>query len=591
MPNKLNLNRFNFSKTKGFTIVELVVVVVVIGILSAIVILSYNSWKRATISAQLKSDLNNVSVAMENYRNFNNIYPSSIPDNMQPSEGVVLYGGSNDGGETYCVQASNEAYEDLTLYITSSSNTNAQEGVCPTSIDPPTTPVVTVTLNGSDVLATITPVTCTEPATAEYGIRSRTNDGIWSSWSAWSPGLTASRTANDGVKYGYQAQARCVDTPSISSTVAGIEGTYIDPISTPSARTISHSNSGSSTTWSWNATSCPDGTSARYQYRYTISNGYDSGLIATANTSVTFTTSTGGLTYTVAVQTQCYNDNATSSWSTSASDSYYRPFLNVLVVGGGGAGAPNLSGGGGGGGVAYSSGSIVLLPGSSTTVTVGAGGGHSGAVALSGGNSSFGAYLTGYGGGKASQRDTAGDYAAGGAGFGGGGGAGSYLEGMFVPNGGAAGQGGAGGMGYGYSFNWGVNSAGGGGGGASGAAGAAGNYNTGGNGGNGVANSITGVSTYYGGGGGGGSYYTRGIGGLGGGGQGDGGTGGGGSGGTAGTANTGGGGGGCFCGGGSGVVIISYPTGSMTATGGTITTSGGNTIHTFTTSGTFVVSG
>jgi hypothetical protein len=36
-------------------------------------------------------------------------------------------------------------------------------------------------------------------------------------------------------------------------------------------------------------------------------------------------------------------------------------------------------------------------------------------------------------------------------------------------------------------------------------------------------------------------------------------------------------------------VIISYPTGSITATGGTITTSGGNTIHTFTSTGTFDV--
>jgi hypothetical protein len=38
--------------------------------------------------------------------------------------------------------------------------------------------------------------------------------------------------------------------------------------------------------------------------------------------------------------------------------------------------------------------------------------------------------------------------------------------------------------------------------------------------------------------------------------------------------------------GGSGIVIISYP-GGQRGTGGTVTTSGGNTIHTFTSSGTF----
>ena len=137
MPNKFRLNRLNLNGTKGFTIVELVVVVVVIGILSAIVTLSYGSWKRSTISAQLKSDLSNVSVVMENYRNFNNIYPSSIPENIKPSDGVTLSGGSSDGGKTYCVQASNEAYSDLMFYINSSS-INAQEGACPAVIVSPT---------------------------------------------------------------------------------------------------------------------------------------------------------------------------------------------------------------------------------------------------------------------------------------------------------------------------------------------------------------------------------------------------------------------------------------------------------------------
>jgi hypothetical protein len=60
----------------------------------------------------------------------------------------------------------------------------------------------------------------------------------------------------------------------------------------------------------------------------------------------------------------------------------------------------------------------------------------------------------------------------------------------------------------------------------------------------------------------------------------------------AGTANTGGGGGGsannftAAAAGGSGIVIISY-LGSQRGTGGTVTSSGGYTIHTFTSSGTY----
>lgn len=114
---------------------------------------------------------------------------------------------------------------------------------------------------------------------------------------------------------------------------------------------------------------------------------------------------------------------------------------------------------------------------------------------------------------------------------------------------------------------------------------------TGGPGGAGTASSISGTPILYGGGGGGG----------GGGGKNGGSSDCGGGGGNTGenganaTANRGGGGGGGSAlvgnggNGGSGVAVISYPTGSIFAAGGTITYAGGNTIHTFTANGTFVV--
>jgi hypothetical protein len=121
--------------------------------------------------------------------------------------------------------------------------------------------------------------------------------------------------------------------------------------------------------------------------------------------------------------------------------------------------------------------------------------------------------------------------------------------------------------------------AGGGGGGAS-AVGANATSNTGGAGGAGSASSISGSSVTYAGGGGGMGTSAGGAGGAGGGGSG--------ATGSAGTVNTGGGGGGNNAAvggaGGSGVVIVSYA-GAQRYTGGTVTTSSGNTIHTFTSSG------
>lgn len=185
--------------------------------------------------------------------------------------------------------------------------------------------------------------------------------------------------------------------------------------------------------------------------------------------------------------------------------------------------------------------------------------------------------------------------------FGGGGGGTSQA---FPNNGGSGGGGGtstfvAGGQGTTGQGNdggngdegGGLNEAGGGGGGA-GAIGGNGVTSDGGAGGAGVSSSISGVSITYGGGGGGGGLGSGGSGGSGGGGNG-----------LAGDPPTSssvginglGGGGGGNAGenagsrGGSGIVIISYVTGSMSATGGAITFAGGNTIHTFTTDGTFTV--
>ena len=114
------------------------------------------------------------------------------------------------------------------------------------------------------------------------------------------------------------------------------------------------------------------------------------------------------------------------------------------------------------------------------------------------------------------------------------------------------------------------------------------NYVSGGYGGAGTANSISGVSVTYAGGGGGGceSPGTPGTGGAGGGGNGGQGTP------QNGTANTGGGAGGSGNAqgstGGSGIVIVRY-LGAQKATGGTVTSAGGYTIHTFTASGTFLL--
>lgn len=253
----------------------------------------------------------------------------------------------------------------------------------------------------------------------------------------------------------------------------------------------------------------------------------------------------------------------------------------LAVAGGGGSGGASTyaSGGGGGGAVRTGSSSVTAT---SYSITVGQGGslGSPGGNGGNGTDSVLGAIVTATGGGGGGDGNTVINGSNGGSG--GGGGASNITAGT----GGTASTGGN----VGGSGNTTTIEAGGGGGGA-GAVGASATTSTGGSGGNGTASSISGASVTYGGGGGGGAAS--------GGSAGTGGTGGGGNGGlattgTAGTDGLGGGAGGrggtgIGSVGGSGVVIISYTTNSMVATGGAITKAAGKTIHTFTESGTFEV--
>lgn len=265
------------------------------------------------------------------------------------------------------------------------------------------------------------------------------------------------------------------------------------------------------------------------------------------------------------------------NWVSVISQAYT---VSYLAVSGGGGGGYLAGGGGGAGGFLTSTASV--SSGTAYTITVGAGGAGTSSGTGAGTNgtgTAFTGIATPVGGGGG-----AGSSSGGVAGSGGSGGGGAYQTNTSGAAG-TSGQGFAGGIGANTSIP-----TGGGGGGAS-AVGTAGNgAGTPGVGGAGTSNSLSGAAVNYAGGGGGGSGGggTSGAGGAGGGGNG----GFGGTSSTAGAANTGGGGGGAGGGstassaGGSGIVIISY-SGAQQATGGTITTSGGNTIHTFTTSGTF----
>jgi hypothetical protein len=250
---------------------------------------------------------------------------------------------------------------------------------------------------------------------------------------------------------------------------------------------------------------------------------------------------------------------------------------SYLIVAGGGAGGGLYGGGGGAGGLLSGSG-VTIDTNSIYLVTVGAGGTGTTAAGNNGTNSAFSMVTTAaVGGGGGGSAAPVGPF-SGGSGGGANGQSGAVINGAA----GTSGQGNAGGSNYSIGPSYGS-----GGGGGAGAVGANGSSTNSGNGGVGISSSISGTATFYAGGGGGGNSAGGTV--VGSGGNGGGGSGGAGATGNAGTNNLGGGGGGATSGtggaGGSGIVIISYAGSTQLMAGGTVTISGGNVIHTFTSSG------
>jgi hypothetical protein len=285
--------------------------------------------------------------------------------------------------------------------------------------------------------------------------------------------------------------------------------------------------------------------------------------------------------------------SASTVTSISTTTSPSTASIEYLIVGGGAGGGPGFqSGAGGGGGAGEYIASTTTLAVGSFAVAVGyAGTGGTGlSKGISGGSSSIATIDTAVGGGGGGlgvdnvSPSSALDGNGGASGGGGGGGNTGYQ--------GTGGTGSAGNNGGAGHANATTNNRAGGGGGGSGGAGQAGASAVGGAGGAGTTNSISGSAVFYAAGGGGGSVGTKGEGGSNnaGGDGGDNGAGvdattpgSAGGGGSSNSADNGGGDGA------AGIVIISYTTNSIVASGGVVSQVGGKTIHTFTTDGVFQV--
>jgi general secretion pathway protein G len=103
------------GKQKGFTLVELVMVIAIIGVLAAIIVPKFSNKAGEANDAATRANLQNIRAAVDMYRADNNIYPptlnqlvvsnalKSIPMDFTstPPKNDSTATGSNDGGWIY----------------------------------------------------------------------------------------------------------------------------------------------------------------------------------------------------------------------------------------------------------------------------------------------------------------------------------------------------------------------------------------------------------------------------------------------------------------------------------------------------------
>jgi Tfp pilus assembly protein PilE len=116
--------------SRGFTIIEVVVIITILALLVGLSYFFIGDWRARAATNEVKSDLNGAASALENIRNFSNGYPATLTNTVfEPTDTVELdYTLRGDG--SYCLIGTSTERSTVVWFVDSRANKQPLQGSC-----------------------------------------------------------------------------------------------------------------------------------------------------------------------------------------------------------------------------------------------------------------------------------------------------------------------------------------------------------------------------------------------------------------------------------------------------------------------------
>lgn len=117
---------------KGFTIVELAVVIVVLAILVTITVIAIGPWRKDTMATAIQNDLKAAATTIQGRLNSDSTYTyDALPSDVKPTSGVTLRLYATSDNKAFCVLGTADRYSTLRYTYVSEEKTVRANADCP----------------------------------------------------------------------------------------------------------------------------------------------------------------------------------------------------------------------------------------------------------------------------------------------------------------------------------------------------------------------------------------------------------------------------------------------------------------------------